>query len=165
MGGGCPGSAPLRLEDIAACEGAPPEEFQRRGPASRLGNWPVQISLVPVHAPYFNGAHLLVAADCTAFATAEFHERLAKDRVVIIGCPKLDDAGGYADKLGAILATNDVRSVTVAHMTVPCCFGMISIVKSAIAGSGKDVPFKEAVIGMDGRIEWLPALLQQRAGI
>lgn len=118
---------------------------------SRLSQWPVQIKLVPVNAPYFNGAKLLVAADCTAFAYGNFHNEFIRNHVTLIGCPKLDE-GDYAEKLTAIIANNDIRSVTVARMEVPCCGGIENAVKRALQTSGKFIPWRVVTISTDGRI-------------
>lgn len=121
------------------------------GAPSQLAQWPCQIKLVPVHAPYFQGADVLVAADCTAFACADFHRLLMAGRVTLVGCPKLD-AVDYAEKLGTIFAANDVRSVTVARMEVPCCGGLEQAVRRAVAASGRDVPLSVVTVSRDGRI-------------
>ena len=118
---------------------------------SRLQNWPVQIKLAPLSAPYYQGARLLVAADCTAYAYNGFHDAFIKDRVTLIGCPKLDGVN-YAAKLAEILAGNDVREIVVTRMTVPCCGGLEFAVKSALQASGKKIPLRVAVIGTDGKI-------------
>ncbi len=118
---------------------------------SRLSQWPVQIRLVPVNAPYFDGAKLLVAADCTAFARADFHERFIKNHVTLVGCPKLD-AVDYAEKLTEILKSNDIKSLTVVRMEVPCCGGLEAAVKSALQASGKFIPWQVVTITVDGRI-------------
>jgi len=116
-----------------------------------LNNFPIQLKLVPVNAPYFNGADLLIAADCTAFSYGNFHNAFMKNRITLIGCPKLD-AVNYAEKLTEIFLNNDIRSVTVTRMTVPCCGGLPFAVKNAIAASGKDIPLHVVVISPDGRI-------------
>ena len=113
--------------------------------------WPVQIKLAPVNAPYFDGCHLLIAADCTAYAYGNFHQDFIRGKVTLIGCPKLDD-GDYSEKLTAILAQNDVKSVTVARMTVPCCGGILRAVQNALSASGKDIPLQVAVIAPDGSL-------------
>ena len=118
---------------------------------SQLSQWPVQIQLVPVRAPYFDGADLLVAADCTAFAYGNFHSEFIRGRVTLIGCPKLDSAD-YSEKLAAILANNNIRSLTVVRMEVPCCGGLVSAAKQALQASGKPVPWKTAVISRDGKL-------------
>ena len=116
-----------------------------------LQNFPVQIKLAPVTAPYFAGADLLIAADCTAFAYGNFHRDFINGRVTLVGCPKLDGIN-YSDKLTAILQNNDIRSVTLARMTVPCCGGLSYAAETAIAQSGKDIPLRIVTISPDGRI-------------
>lgn len=142
---GCPGTQAKKLDraqrDAAACT---PVE-------SELSQWPVQIKLVPVTAPFFENANLLVAADCTAFACGDFHRRFIRNHVTLIGCPKLDE-GDYADKLTEIIKRNSIKSVTVARMEVPCCGGMENAVKRALQSSGKFIPWNVAVISSDGRI-------------
>ncbi len=118
---------------------------------SRLQQWPVQIKLAPVNAPYFNGAQLLIAADCTAYAYAGFHEKFMKGHVTLIGCPKLD-AIDYSEKLTEIFCNNDIRSISVVRMEVPCCGGMTYAVQRAIANSGKDIPCKVTVLSINGDI-------------
>ena len=118
---------------------------------SRLQQWPVQIRLAPVNAPYFNGAKLLIAADCTAYAYAGFHEKFMKGHVTLIGCPKLD-AIDYSEKLTEIFCNNDIRSISVVRMEVPCCGGMTYAVQRAIANSGKDIPCKVTVLSINGDI-------------
>ena len=141
---GCPGSQSraLRREEAAAPAGECP---------SQLRQWPVQIKLAPVNAPYFDGCHLLIAADCTAYAYGSFHRDFIRGKVTLIGCPKLDE-GDYAEKLSAILAQNDVKSVTVARMTVPCCGGIQRAAEAAVAASGKNIPLQVAVISPDGAV-------------
>ena len=117
---------------------------------SELRQWPTQLHLVPPHAPYLQNAHLLIAADCVPFAYADFHKDFIKGRVLVNACPKLDDTGPYVEKLAAIIAQNDIQSVTVTIMEVPCCRGMAMFAQQAIAQSGKDVPLEVAVIGVDG---------------
>lgn len=117
----------------------------------RLSQWPVQIKLVPVTAPFFKDADLLIAATCSAFAYGAFHEHFIKDRVTLVGCPKLDGVD-YADKLSQIFAANDIKSIRLARMQVPCCGGLESAVKRAVAASGKDIPVSVSIISSDGRI-------------
>ena len=142
---GCPGSEskPLRRAPAGAPAGA--------DAPSELAQWPVQIKLAPVNAPYFSGADLLVAADWTAYDYGAFHQRFIRGRVTLIGCPKLDE-GDYAEKLAAILAHNEIRSVTVVRMEVPCCCGLENAVKRALQASGKFLPWHVVVISTDGRI-------------
>lgn len=142
--GGCPGS---RLSRITHEQGT----HNSVNAESRLSQWPVQIKLVPVNAPYFDGADLLIAADCTAFAYGNFHNDFIKDKITIIGCPKLDSVD-YSEKLTAILAVNDVKSVTVVRMQVPCCGGIQTAVQKAVNASGKNIPVSVTVISTDGRI-------------
>lgn len=118
---------------------------------SRVSNWPVQLKLTPVKSKYFDGAHLLIAADCTAYAYGSFHEDFIDGRTLLIGCPKLD-AIDYAEKLGEILYANDVRSVTLVRMQVPCCGGLELAAKRAIAASGKDIPLSVVTVASDGRL-------------
>ena len=143
--GGCPGAMARALER----ESAPVESAVK--PRSQLRQWPVQIKLVPVNAPYFNGANLLIAADCTAYAYAAFHQDFMRNRVTLVGCPKLDE-GDYAEKLTAIIANNDIRSVTIVRMEVPCCGGLENAAKRAIQQSGKFLPWQVATVTVDGRI-------------
>ena len=118
---------------------------------SQLSQWPVQIKLAPVNAPYFEGANLLVAADCTAYAYGNFHNEFIRGKVTLIGCPKLDE-GDYTEKLTAILSDNNIKSVTVARMQVPCCGGIENAVKRALQASGKFIPWQVVTISTDGRI-------------
>ncbi len=113
---------------------------------SRLSHWPIQLSLVPVNAPYFQGADLLVTADCVPFAYSNFHEEYLKGKVLVIGCPKLDDILFYQEKLKEIFSLNKIKSVKVLHMEVPCCYGLVRAVEQAIADSGKKIPFTEEVV-------------------
>ena len=117
---------------------------------SQLMQWPVQIKLVPVNAPYFNGANLLIAADCTAYAYGNFHNEFIRNRITLIGCPKLDE-GDYADKLTQIIANNDIKSVTIVRMEVPCCGGIENAAKRALMASGKFIPWQVVTISTDGR--------------
>lgn len=143
---GCPGtqSKAIKREDTFSTPSAPA--------VSQLSQWPVQIKLVPVNAPYFDGANLLVAADCTAFAYGNFHNDFIRNHITLIGCPKLDE-GDYAQKLTAIIANNDIKSVTVVRMEVPCCGGIENAVKRALQASGKFIPWRVVVISTDGRIK------------
>lgn len=119
--------------------------------ASRLAQWPCQIKLVPVNAPYFDGADLLIAADCTAYAYGSFHEDFMRGRITLIGCPKLDD-GDYAQKLAQILSANDIRSINVLRMEVPCCGGMENAVRRALQAAGKSLPMQVITLSTDGKI-------------
>ena len=125
---------------------AQPTEMQ-----SRLRQWPVQIKLVPVNAPYFDGAKLLIAADCTAYAYAAFHEKFIKNHITLVGCPKLDSVD-YSEKLTEIIANNNIQSVTVVRMEVPCCGGLEHAAKNALQNSGKFIPWQVVTISTDGRI-------------
>ena len=118
---------------------------------SRLSNFPIQIKLAPINAPYFHGADLLIAADCTAYAYGNFHEEWMKNRITLIGCPKLDGVD-YAEKLSAIIQRNDIKSVTVVRMEVPCCGGLEMAVKRALMASGKFIPWQIVTISIDGKI-------------
>ena len=118
---------------------------------SQLSNWPVQIKLAPVHAPYFEGAKLLIAADCTAYAYANFHKEFMRGKVTLIGCPKLD-AVDYSEKLTEILRSNDIQSVTILRMEVPCCGGLEMAAKKALQTSGKFIPWQVVTISIDGKI-------------
>ncbi len=120
-------------------------------PQSQLSQWPVQIKLVPINAPYFDGANLLIAADCTAYAYANFHNEFIRNHVTLIGCPKLDSVD-YTDKLTAIITNNDIKSVTVVRMEVPCCGGIENAAKRALQASGKFIPWRIVTISTDGRI-------------
>lgn len=144
---GCPGSRPRHVS-----AGAAPAAPLSARPASCLRQWPVQLKLAPPRAPYYDGADLLVAADCTAYAYGDFHETFIRDRVTLIGCPKLD-AADYSRKLGEILSGNDVRSVTVARMEVPCCGGIEFAVRRAIEDSGKDIPCRVVTVTVEGALE------------
>lgn len=118
---------------------------------SQLSQWPVQIKLVPVNAPYFDGADLLIAADCTAYAYGNFHNEFIRNRITLIGCPKLDE-GDYAEKLTDIIKNNDIKSVTIVRMEVPCCGGIENAVKKALQASGKFIPWQVVTISTDGKI-------------
>lgn len=142
---GCPGSQVRSVEKTETTETNPTGRLN-----SELRQWPTQLHLVPPTAPYLQKAHLLIAADCAPFAYAEFHRDFIKGRVLVNACPKLDDTGPYVDKLAAIIAQNDIQSVTVTIMEVPCCRGLAMFAQQAIAQSGKDVPLEIAVIGVDG---------------
>ena len=149
---GCPGSQSRAIRrEKAGVESEAPQGFPAAAPVSHLSQWPVQIKLAPVNAPYFNGAKLLVAADCTAYAYGNFHNEFIRDHVTLIGCPKLDSVD-YSEKLTAILANNDIRSVTVVRMEVPCCGGIEHAVKTALQESGKFIPWQVVTISTDGRI-------------
>ena len=118
---------------------------------SQLAQWPVQMKLVPVKAPYFDGANLLIAADCAAYAYGNFHDKFMKNHVTVIGCPKLDNMD-YTEKLTAIIRENDIKSVTIVRMEVPCCGGLESAAKKALQASGKFIPWQVITISIDGKI-------------
>lgn len=143
---GCPGTQSRRIERAEHAE----TELSRES-VSRLSQWPVQIKLVPVNAPYFDGAKLLIAADCTAYAYAAFHERFIKGHITLVGCPKLDNAD-YSEKLTEIIKNNDIKSVTVVRMEVPCCGGLEHAAVTALKNSGKFIPWNVVTVSTDGRI-------------
>lgn len=147
---GCPG---VSAHTIARSPVAAPESVAGNavGMASQLKQWPVQIKLVPINAPYFKDANLLIAADCTPFAYGNFHNKFMKNRITLVGCPKLDE-GDYTEKLTAIIRDNDIKSVTLVRMVVPCCGGLERAVKTALANSGKMIPWQVTVITTDGNI-------------
>ena len=144
--------APVKAASAASAPSAPGFEGEA-GPArtSELTSWPIEIKLAPVRAPYFAGAHVLIAADCTAFAYADFHRDFMRGRVTLIGCPKLDGVD-YSQKLAQMFAENEIASVTVARMEVPCCGGLEHAARSALGRAGKDEPFEVAVISTRGEL-------------
>ncbi len=141
---GCPGS---QSRTIARAQTA---EATSAPVSSQLSQWPVQIKLVPVNAPYFDGANLLIAADCTAYAYGNFHNEFIRGRIALIGCPKLDE-GDYAEKLTEIIKNNDIKSVTIVRMEVPCCGGIENAAKRALQSSDKFIPWRVVTITTDGR--------------
>ncbi len=143
---GCPGT---QSKAITHSECECHEHHQSM--ASRLSQWPVQIKLVPVNAPYFDGAKLLIAADCTAYAYASFHEDFIKGHITLVGCPKLDGVD-YSEKLTEIISQNDIKSVTVVRMEVPCCGGLEQAAITALKNSGKFIPWNVVTISIDGKI-------------
>lgn len=147
--GGCPGSRAMQFEAAA-----PSEEPSVR-PKSTLGQWPVQIALVPPSAPYFQNADLLITADCVPFAYAGYHQDFLAGKAVVVGCPKLDDVRFHREKLTEIFRSSDIRSITVLRMEVPCCSGIVMAAREALAASGKEIPFREVTITIRGDIkEW-----------
>lgn len=151
---GCPGTASKSFdrpvaEPSTTASAQTPAAYEL--PTSQLRQWPVQIKLVPVNAPYFDGAKLLIAADCAAYAYANFHQEYIRGRVTLIGCPKLDD-GDYSEKLAEILSRNDIKSVTVVRMEVPCCAGIERATITALEKSGKMIPWQVVTITTDGQI-------------
>lgn len=148
--GGCPGSRSMQFNREESYEGeAQPHTWAK--PVSRLAQWPCQIKLVPTAAPFFDGAKLLIAADCTAYAYANMHEEFMRGKTTIIGCPKLDDID-YSEKLTEIIADNDIKEVTIVRMEVPCCGGLEQAAKNALQASGKFIPWHVVTISRDGRI-------------
>lgn len=155
---GCPGTRMRQMvhpegentENVGNTENTSSYSCKAAG-VSRLGQWPCQIKLVPVNAPYFNGARLLIAADCTAYAYANIHEDFMKGKITLIGCPKLDSVD-YSEKLTEIIRNNDIRSVTILRMEVPCCGGLEMAAKKALQESGKFIPWQTVTVSVDGRI-------------
>ncbi|HHV29499.1 ATP-binding protein [Acetivibrio mesophilus] len=145
---GCPGT---QLKTINRENESKPVRTEVNENTSQLSQWPVQIKLAPVNAPYFTDANLLIAADCTAYAYGDFHNKFIKNRITLIGCPKLDE-GDYTDKLTAIIKNNSIKSVTVVRMEVPCCGGIENAVKRALMNSGKFIPWQVVTISTDGQI-------------
>lgn len=149
--GGCPGARTLdlRADDNGDEDGTPAYAAAR----SELRQWPVKLYLVSPNAPYFQGAELLIAADCAPVAYAAFHRDFLKGKAVVIGCPKFDDVDLYRDKLTALLRANNVKKVTVLHMEVPCCFGLVQVAREAVAASGKNIPVEDATAGIRGDVQ------------
>lgn len=143
----CPSSQPVVMS-----KGKDVEQSDRVKGISRLSTWPIQIMLVPPTAPYLQNADLLIAADCVPFAYADFHQDFLKDHAVVIGCPKLDDSNYYVKKLTEIFKNSGIKSVSIAHMEVPCCFGLKNIVSQALVDSKKTIPFKEYVVSINGEL-------------
>ena len=144
--GGCPGHQTMKFE-----QNSDNASVQIGKPVSRLGQWPCQIKLLPTKAPFFDGAKLLIAADCTAYAYANMHEDFMKGKITVIGCPKLD-AVDYSEKLTEIIRDNDIKSVTIVRMEVPCCGGLQRAAETALRNSGKFIPWQVVTISRDGRI-------------
>ncbi len=152
QGVGCPGSRLMQLRNDKDEEDQPSvRPAVAAGPVSRLNQWPCQIKLLPTRAPFFDGAKLLIAADCTAYAYANMHEDFMRGKITLIGCPKLDDVD-YSEKLTEIIRDNDVKSVTVVRMEVPCCGGLQRAAENALKNSGKFIPWQVVTISRDGRI-------------
>lgn len=145
---GCPGSQSRQIKRVEESHAG----AQCAAQESRLSQWPVQIKLVPVNAPYFDGAKLLIAADCTAYAYAAFHERFMRGHITLVGCPKLDSVD-YAEKLTEIIRENDIKSVTVVRMEVPCCGGLERAAVTALKNSGKFIPWQVVTVTLDGRLK------------
>jgi hypothetical protein len=148
---GCPGSAVI---DLKAEEELCVEDVAQVAPkgVSELRQWPVQIMLVPPSAPYLKNADLLIAADCVPFAYPDFHKDFLKDKILLVGCPKLDDTDFYLQKLTQLFQANDIKSITIAHMEVPCCFGIVKLVNAAVGQSGKNIPITGYTIGVKGDV-------------
>lgn len=144
---GCPGSQSKAIRR-EACRDTPQAAAHME---SQLAQWPVQIKLVPTNAPYFDRANLLIAADCTAYAYGDFHREFIRNHITLIGCPKLDE-GDYAEKLTEIIANNDIKSVTIVRMEVPCCGGIEQAAKRALQASGKFIPWRVVIVSTDGRL-------------
>ncbi len=144
--GGCPGARVLAFAPSADAATASVKE------PSQLRQWPVQLHLVPVNAPYFEDADLLIAADCVPFAYANFHSEFLAGKALVIGCPKLDDNSFYTEKLAELFRVAKLRSITVLRMEVPCCGGLVMAARQALAASGKDIPFHEAIITIRGEV-------------
>ncbi len=154
---GCPGSMARTLNvEVPPTGRSAPQGPGGQGPPdeepSALGNWPLQLHLVPPTAPYLQNADLLLAADCVPFALADFHRRFLRGRPVVIGCPKLDDGEAYVAKLVSILTLSSIRSLTVVHMEVPCCQGLVRIAQAALAATGAAVPLEDVTISIRGRV-------------
>ena len=145
----CPGTKIMQIQRTETSE--PVEPSLTADSMSKLQNWPVQIKLAPVNAPYFNGAKLLIAADCTAYAYASFHQDFIRNKVTLIGCPKLDQVD-YSEKLTEIIQNNNIQSVTIVRMEVPCCGGLEMAAKKALQSSGKFIPWQVVTISIDGKI-------------
>ena len=146
---GWPGTKIMQIQRTETSE--PVEPSLTADSMSKLQNWPVQIKLAPVNAPYFNGAKLLIAADCTAYAYASFHQDFIRNKVTLIGCPKLDQVD-YSEKLTEIIQNNNIQSVTIVRMEVPCCGGLEMAAKKALQSSGKFIPWQVVTISIDGKI-------------
>ncbi|WP_099466964.1 4Fe-4S binding protein [Konateibacter massiliensis] len=150
--GGCPGSAARAIvHERSERQSEEPVYQQAKAPKSQLMQWPVQIKLVPVNAPYFQNANLLIAADCTAYAYANFHQDFIRNHVTVVGCPKLDE-GDYSEKLTAIIENNNIKSVKIVRMEVPCCGGLEYAAIQALKNSGKMIPWQVVTISCDGEI-------------
>ncbi len=150
-GQGCPGSRFMELKRNEDVENDTVQQQLSVRSVSRLNQWPCQIKLLSTEAPFYDGAKLLIAADCTAYAYANMHEDFMKGKITLIGCPKLDDVD-YTDKLTEIISKNDIKSVTVVRMEVPCCGGLQRAVENALKDSGKFIPWQIVTISRDGRI-------------
>jgi Pyruvate/2-oxoacid:ferredoxin oxidoreductase delta subunit len=146
---GCPSSRAVHFK----VSGSNTDSISTTPAVSQLTQWPVQLKLVPINAPYFQDADLLIAADCVPFSYANFHQDFLKGKAVVVGCPKLDDIQLYEEKLTEIFKTNSIKSITVPFMEVPCCFGLVKATEDALAASGKNIPLKKVKIGIRGDIK------------
>lgn len=146
---GCPGQRSQALHRDTNVSSSAPK--LAKAPISQLRQWPVQIKLAPVQAPYFQNAHLLIAADCTAYAYGDFHSQFIRNRITLIGCPKLDD-GDYTEKLTEIIRSNEIKSLTIVRMEVPCCGGLEHAATKALKASGKFIPWQVVTVGIDGNL-------------
>ncbi|MBP3231432.1 MAG: 4Fe-4S binding protein [Anaerovibrio sp.] len=152
VGMGCPGSRAMQLKKAEVTEPQTDNQpMTSARPVSQLNQWPCQIKLLPTKAPFYDGAKLLIAADCTAYAYANVHEDFMKGKITLIGCPKLDE-GDYSEKLTEIISNNDVKSITILRMEVPCCGGLQRAAETALKNSGKFLPWQVVTISRDGRI-------------
>ena len=147
--GGCPGSRAMTLSPPPSTTTPTDTSSQ----PSQLGQWPVQLHLVPTTAPYFQDADLLIAADCIPFAYADFHKDFLAGKALVIGCPKLDDNNFYLQKLTELFRVSSIKSITVMRMEVPCCGGIVMAARQALAASGKDIPFQEVTVGIRGELK------------
>lgn len=157
-GGGCPGSAERKIP-AAARKGVAPAGASLKGTllkgtpmSAELTHWPVQLNLVSPMASFLEDADLLIAADCVPFAYPDFHRGLLAGKVLVVGCPKLDNTQAYREKLTQIFTHRNIRSVTYAHMEVPCCFGLIPVIEEALAASGKEIPFSQVTVSIQGEL-------------
>ena len=149
VGGGCPGSRAMSFTRPVDTPAPAPNESRQ----SQLAQWPVQLHLVSTTAPYFQGADLLITADCVPVAYAGYHEDFLKGKAVVMGCPKLDDNSFYQQKLTELFSRSDIKSITVLKMEVPCCGGIAVAARQALAASGKEIPYNEVIIGIQGQIK------------
>ncbi len=147
-GGGCPGSMARSINKT------PSSNNSQVSVDSQLRQWPVQLTLVHPEAPYLDGANLLICADCVPFAYANFHQDFLKDHVVLVGCPKLDDINYYGDKISEIIRNNNLSSVKVLKMEVPCCTGIATVTRNAVFNSGKNLPYSEVTVTVDGKVRF-----------
>jgi Pyruvate/2-oxoacid:ferredoxin oxidoreductase delta subunit len=148
---GCPGSRAMSINQVSPSVRQASSNDEKDMP-SHLRNWPVQLHLAPLNAPYFNNANLLIAADCVPFAFADFHRRFLDGRVLLIACPKLDNMEAYHNKLLEIFQRNEIRNIEVCYMEVPCCLGLVHLVQGAIADSGKEIPLKLNKLSIGGEM-------------